>query len=69
MIPQHPNWSSITNVKPYPQTDLQKPHEPSGVAVLSLGPAQLNNSQGVLNARYWLATQEAGQVFIRGSIL
>lgn len=69
MIPQHPDWSSLTDVKPYPEPDFPKPPVPSGLHAVSLGPVQLNNSQGVLNSRYWLVTQEAGQVIIRGSIL
>ena len=68
-IPNSPNWSSLTDVKAYPQPDFAKPATPEGVAAVSLGPIALNDSQGVLNSRYWLVTQEAGQVIIRGSIL
>lgn len=68
-IPNSPNWSSLTDVKAYPQPSFPKPPVPSGVAATALGPVELNNSQGVLNSRYWLVTQEAGQVMIRGSIL
>lgn len=68
-IPNSPNWSSLTDIKPYPQPSFAKPPVPSGVAVVSLGPIELNDSKGVLNARYWLVTQEDGRVIIRGSIL
>ena len=68
-IPNSPNWSSLTDVKAYPQPSFPKPPVPDGVTAVSLGPIELNDSKGVLNSRYWLVTQEAGQVTIRGSIL
>lgn len=68
-IPDNPNWSSLTDVKAYPQPAFVKPPVPDGVAAVSLGPDALNESKGALNSRYWLVTQEAGQVIIRGSIL
>lgn len=66
-IPDSPNWSSLTDIKPYPQPSFSKPPMPDGIAAISLGPITLNNSQGVLNSRYWLATQSAGQVSIQGA--
>lgn len=68
-IPDSPNWSSLTDIKPYPQPAFDKPAMPSGVAAISLGPVSLNNSQGKLNSRYWLVTQVAGQVLIQGQEL
>lgn len=68
-IPNSPNWSSLNDVKAYPEPGFNKPSIQVGAVTISLGPITLNNSQGVLNARYWLATQESGQVIIRGSIL
>ena len=68
-IPNSPNWSSLTDVKAYPQPSFVKPPVPAGVVAVSLGPIELNDSKGVLNSRYWLVTQEAGQVMIRGSVL
>lgn len=68
-IPDSPNWSSLTDVKPYPAPPFSKPSTPDSVNALSLGPAALNDSKGLLNSRYWLVTQASGQVVIRGSIL
>lgn len=68
-IPNSPDWSSLTDVKAYPQPGFVKPATPAGVAAVSLGPVELNSSQGLLNSRYWLVTQEAGQVVIKGSVL
>jgi hypothetical protein len=68
-IPTSPLWSALRDVKPYPQPSFIRPPMPNEISAISLGPITLNNSQGVLNSRYWLVTQEAGQVFIRGSIL
>lgn len=67
-IPNSPNWSSLTDVRAYPQPSFPKPPVPAGVAAVSLGPIELNDSKGVLNSRYWLVTQEAGQVKIQGAI-
>lgn len=66
-IPDNPNWSALTNVKPYPSYDLT-PINADGVHAISAGPQELNNSQGVLTSRNWLATQESGQIIIRGQI-
>ena len=66
-IPNSPNWSSLTDVKPYPEPNFVKPPMPQGVAAVSLGPIALNDSQGVLNSRYWLVTQTAGTVQIQGA--
>ena len=63
-IPNSPNWSSLTDVKPYPEPSFVKPPIPQGVAAVSLGPIALNDSQGVLNSRYWLVRQEVGGVYI-----
>jgi hypothetical protein len=68
-IPDSPNWSSLTDIKAYPQPSFVKPPMPAGVAAVSLGPITLNNSQGVLNSRYWLVEQIDGQVIIQGSVL
>lgn len=69
-IPDSPNWSSLTDVKAYPQPAFVKPATPDGVAAVSLGPIMLNDSQGVLNSRYWLVTQNAdtGNVEIAGAV-
>lgn len=70
MTPQHPNWSSLTDVNGYPVPAFQRPPAPDvSVQNIALGPAELNQSAGKLNSRYWLVSQEAGQVIIRGSIL
>ena len=66
-IPNSPDWSSLTDIKPYPQTSFVKPPVPAGVAAVSLGPIELNDSGGVLNSRYWLVTQLDGQVLIQGA--
>lgn len=66
-IPNSPNWSSLTDIKPYPQPSFVKPPVPAGVASVSLGPIELNDSEGVLNSRYWLVTQLDGQVLIQGA--
>ena len=66
-IPNSPNWSSLTDIKPYPQPSFVKPSVPSGVVAVSLGPIELNDSEGVLNSRYWLVTQLDGQVLIQGA--
>lgn len=68
-IPNSPNWISLTDVKAYPQPAFVKPPAPAGVAAVSLGPIELNDSKGVLNSRYWLVTQVDGQVQIQGSLL
>lgn len=68
-IPDSPNWSALTDIKPYPQPAFDKPALPSGVAAISLGPISLNNSQGKLNSRHWLVNQDNGQIYIRGQIL
>lgn len=69
-IPNSPDWSSLTDVKAYPQPAFAKPATPEGAAAVSLGPVALNDSQGVLNSRYWLVTQEAetGNVEIAGAV-
>uniref|UniRef100_UPI0040486452 hypothetical protein n=1 Tax=Rheinheimera sp. TaxID=1869214 RepID=UPI0040486452 len=69
-IPDSPNWSNLTDVKAYPQPDFIKPATPDGVAAVSLGPIALNDSQGVLNSRYWLVTQDVGtgNVEIAGAV-
>jgi hypothetical protein len=66
-IPNSPEWSSLTDVKAYPQPAFPKPPVPAGVAAVSLGPIELNDSKGVLNSRYWLVTQVDGQVQIQGA--
>ena len=69
-IPDSPNWSSLTDVKAYPQPSFQKPAPlPDQIQSITLGPQELNQSNGVLNSRYWSVTQEAGQVVIRASTL
>ncbi|MBV2128156.1 hypothetical protein [Arsukibacterium indicum] len=68
-IPDSPNWSPLTDVKPYPQPDFEKPGEVTVISSISLGPLALNDSKGKLNTRYWTVSQEAGQVVIRGSNL
>jgi len=69
-IPNSPNWSSLTDVKAYPQPGFVKPVTPIGVGGVSLGPIALNDSQGVLNSRYWLVTQDAetGNIEIAGAV-
>lgn len=66
-IPNSPNWSNLTDIKPYPQPSFVKPPAPAGVAAVSLGPIELNDSKGVLNSRYWLVTQTGNQVQIQGA--
>jgi hypothetical protein len=66
-IPNSPNWSSLTGIKPYPQPSFVKPPIPAGVVTVSLGPIELNDSKGVLNSRYWLVTQTGDQVQIQGA--
>ena len=68
MIPQHPNWSSLTDIKTYPLPSFDKPDKLNvSVQNISIGPIELNDSKGVLLSRYWLVTQEDGFVTIRGS--
>lgn len=66
-IPNSPNWSSLTDVKAYQQPGFAKPPVHAGVAAVSLGPIELNDSKGVLNSRYWLVTQTGNQVQIQGA--
>lgn len=68
-IPNSPNWSSLTDIKPYPQPSFAKPPIPAGVASVSLGPIELNDSRGLLISRYWLVTQVNGKILIQGSNL
>lgn len=68
MIPDNPNWSSLTDVKAYPIPDFIKPPALGVVHDISLGPIALNDSQGKLNSRYWVVYQEAGKVNISGAI-
>ena len=68
-IPDNPNWSELTDVKAYPQPGFSPPPLPNlDAAVIALGPARLNASDGKLNSRYWLVSQESGQVLIRGAL-
>lgn len=68
-IPDSPNWSSLTDIKPYPQPAFEKPQPIAIISSISLGPLALSDSKGKLNTRYWTVSQEAGQVVIRGSNL
>lgn len=67
-IPDSPNWSSLTDVKAYPQPSFVKPATPEGVAAVSLGPIVLNDSKGTLIDKYWLVQQIDGQVVISKSL-
>lgn len=67
-IPDNPNWSSLTDVKPYPTPAFAKPPALDAVHDISLGPIALSDSMGKLNSRYWVASQEDGKVVIRGSV-
>lgn len=68
-IPDSPNWSSLTDVKAYPQPVFAKPPR-LGVLVeaISLGPVELNQSEGTLNSAYWVCNQEGTLVGIRKGI-
>ncbi|WGH49669.1 tail fiber protein [Alishewanella phage vB_AspM_Slicko01] len=66
-IPNSPNWSTLTNEKPYITPSFPKPPLPSGVAAISLGGIELNNSQGRLDTRYWLVVVDGVDVKIAGA--
>jgi hypothetical protein len=66
-IPDSPNWSALTDIKPYPVPAFVKPAPLLGVSYIALGPLALNDSKGKINTRYWVVSQEAGSVVIRGS--
>lgn len=69
-IPNSPEWSSLTDIKAYPIPVFEKPDLDSLVTSVSLGPITLNNSQGVLNSRYWKVSQDSltGVVHIAGAV-
>ncbi len=67
-IPNNPNWSDLTDILPYPDLGVEKPPTVAGIHTMSLGPIELSNSQGKLNTRYWLVSQEDDQVIIRGAL-
>lgn len=68
-IPNSPSWTSLTDVKAYPVTLLQKPVRlPVLVQADSLGPLFLNNSQGSLLAAYWNVNQENSDVILRKGV-
>lgn len=64
-IPNSPNWSSITLPESYLKVGFEKPIGVKDIHDISLGPKELNESEGKLTSRYWLVTQENGQVIIR----
>lgn len=68
MIPDHPNWSGITSIAGYPQSDLILPEPVQLIQAVSLGGIQLADiSQGLL-ARYWVAYQEPnGEIYVAGA--
>lgn len=63
-------WSSLTDVKAYPQQPFAAPIATADVVAVSLGPAELSDSEGVLNRRYWQVTQNVntGNVEITGAV-
>jgi hypothetical protein len=66
--PDSPNWSTLTAIAPYPALPFQKPAALPGVKQhIAAGPAKLSQSDGRLDSRYWVASQEGGQVVIRGA--
>lgn len=69
-IPNSPNWSPLTDIKKFDLPNIDKPEKPKGIVGTSIGPAELNNSQGTLNNRYWLIKQDTttNMVVISGAI-
>lgn len=67
MIPQHPTWSDLTNHVSLDMgaqiISLDTIPKPNAV---SAGPAVLSLSNGVVNARNYVAYWQAGSFFIRG---
>lgn len=66
MIPQNPTWSNLSDEKPYPSYGVL-PNTPPGISVYSVspGPAVLGNSEGKLNAKYWICYQLNGYLVLR----
>lgn len=68
MIPKHPQWSPYNKPLAYPvYADTLPTKLDTDVQFVSIGPEQLNNSQGKNNMRYWVVSQEGSNVVIRGS--
>ena len=68
MIPKHPQFSPYNKPLPYPvYGDVLPGKLDTLVQSVSIGPAELNNSQNKINVRYWVLSQENGNVVIRGS--
>lgn len=65
-IPDNPNWSALTDVKPYPQPAFEKPLPVAPISSISLGPIALSDSKGKLNSRYWTTYQDGSNVVISG---
>lgn len=71
MIPNSPEWSAINTVSDYPELDLVKP-SPLFIDSeydVSLGPINLNDSQGRLDSRYWFIYQnsDTNQILVCGA--
>lgn len=68
-IPNSPNWSALVDVLNYQPAGIARPLNLAFdvVQAISLGPMQLNNSDGKLNERYWIAYVDNGAVHIKGS--
>ena len=71
MIPNSPEWSAINTVSDYPELDLVKP-SPLFIDSeydVSLGPINLNDSQGRLDGRYWFIYQnsDTNQILVCGA--
>lgn len=69
MIPQSPEWSSITTPVKYRLYGVLKPAPLRGniLQATSLGPAKLYDSKNLLNSNYWLIyrdTADRGRVYI-----
>ena len=67
-IPDSPNWSALTDIKPYPVPSFPLPLAiPNLVQGTSLGGLFLNDSKGRVNQRWWVAYPANGEVMVRGS--
>lgn len=70
-IPNSPEWSAIKTVSDYPESDLVKPSPLfiNSEYDVSLGPINLNDSQGRLDSRYWFVYQnsDTNQILVCGA--
>lgn len=67
MLPDEPNFSTLTELKEFPTYNLVRPEKPTEISFVGLGPVQLNDPSEALISAYWAVYQKDSEVYITKS--